>query len=90
MTKTIKIQKGWFRTAGQMYGWALHGYDILGIGITKDALFGTEELVVEVNGKRYAVDCKEAIEFVRKYHSRQVMPGGTVLGVISRSLLKPL
>ena len=73
-----------------MYGWASDGFIKEGIGINKDALFGTTELIAEVEGERYVVNCQEAIDFVRKYHSRKVMKGGTVLGIISRSLMKQL
>jgi hypothetical protein len=85
--KTVKIAKGWFRIAGSIYHWPPE-FDMRGVGIDADTLKGNESIAVNVQGKSYILDCKEAVDFVRKYSSFQTMSGGTKLGVISASLLK--
>lgn len=86
---TIKIKKGWFRTAGlpTQYGWVSSGYEPEGIGINREALFENKELTVEVNDVKYLVDTAQAIEFVRRFKSHKTMPGGTKIGIISKSLM---
>lgn len=85
---TVVIKKGWYRSAGVKYGWVHQGYMAEGVGINRDALYGSELLCVVVNGDSYTVDTKQAIEFIRKWKSHYKMSGGTAIGVISRSLMK--
>lgn len=86
--KTLKIQKGWYRSAGYKYGWAAQGFEPEGVGINREALNGTETLRVIVNEQEYDVDTAEVIDFVKKWKSYYATPGGTKIGVISRSIMK--
>ena len=90
MVKKITIKKGWYRFAGlpTQYGWISSGYEPEGVGINRDALFENEELIVSVNGNDYKVNCKEAIDFIRRFKSHTTMPGGTKIGIISRSIME--
>ena len=85
----VKIKKGWYRSAGTpaKYGWMNSGYEPEGVGINKVALTSNEKLTVIVHDVEYELDTKEAIEFIRRFKSFYDMPGGTRIGVISRSLL---
>ena len=87
--QTLKIQKGWYRSAGHKYGWTLAGFEPEGVGINRQAL-DAEKLIVVVNDVEYEVDCQEAIDFVKKYKSHYTTDGGTKIGVISRSIMKKL
>jgi len=92
MGNKIKILKGWYRSAGlpTQYGWVSSGYEPEGVGINRDALMENETLTVSVNGNDYTVDTKEAIEFIRRFKSHTTMPGGTKIGVISKSIMKKI
>lgn len=87
--QTLKIQKGWYRSAGHKYGWVVAGYEPEGVGINRDAL-NADKLIVNVNDFDYEVDCQEAIDFVKKFGSHYSTDGGTKIGVISRSIMKKL
>lgn len=48
-----------------------------------------KEILIELDNVRYTLDLSEARTFISKYSSRY-QAGRTVLGVVSRSLLKPV
>ena len=81
------IKQGWFRSAGIKYNWVKDGFDVRGIGLAKHVLNSNENIVVE--GTEYSLDRAEAEAFIRRFESFY-KAGGTLLGVVSKSLLKPL
>lgn len=85
--KVIRIRSGWFRSAGAQYAW-MHAYDIFGVGIDLEALRGNDKIKVVVNGFNYILDCREAIEFINRFHSIKVVGMGKRVGVVSKSILK--
>lgn len=87
MTEKFIIKQGWFRSAGIKYNWVKEGFDIRGIGLAKHVLNGSENIVVE--GTEYSLDRAEAEAFIRRFESFY-KAGGTLLGVVSKSLLKPI
>ena len=89
MEKLI-IKKGWYWSAGQKYGWKKDGVDTKGVGIAKDILQNNKEIVVEVDHQEYILDCERARAFVNQYHSAQTMPGGTIIGIVSRDLFEKI
>lgn len=92
--KTLEIKKSWFYTAGRKWGWEGQGFDTRGIGINKDILFScaksNEGLKIRVDGKEYLVDPQAAIDFIKARKSFYKMPGGTMIGVVSKSLCTPI
>lgn len=87
MTKVI-IKAGWYWSAGQKYGWKQDGISGQGVGIEKSILQNNKEIIVEVDHKEYKLDCQKAKDFVNKYQAAQTMPGGTIIGIISRDLFE--
>lgn len=87
--ETIEIKKGWYWSAGGKYGWK-DQYDPKGVGLSRDILINNEEIRVKVNDEYYLVNCQEAREFVRQWKSDITMPGGTRIGIVSKSLLTKL
>jgi len=84
--REVVIAKGWYFTVGRRFGWVDDGYEIHGVGLNRE-LFKSEMIVVTVNKKKYAVDTKEARDFIRKYDAHEVINGAKV-GYISKSLMK--
>lgn len=87
MTK-ITIKKGWFWSAGTKYGWTKDGFETKGVGIDKRILQNNKEIEIEISGQTYALDCDKAREFINKYKAGQTMPGGTMIGIVSASILQ--
>ena len=81
------IKQGWFRSAGIKYNWVKDGFDVRGVGLAKHVLGGKENIVVE--GNEYSLDRAKAEAFIRRFESFY-KAGGTLLGVVSKSLLKPI
>lgn len=81
--KTIHIHKGWFRSAGRMYHWE---GDPVGVGIERSILKGNDFIKVVVAGKTYKLDCKQAVDFVRKTKSIYTFRMSK-LGVIPKTML---
>jgi hypothetical protein len=81
----ITIKKGWFRIAGKIFNW-IPQYDIRGIGIDMRYL-NQEYLELNIENQDYVLKCEEAKTFIKEHNSIQKMAGGTILGVISKSLL---
>jgi hypothetical protein len=86
--KTIKIREP-FWGAGTTFAWKAGGHDQVGVGLNKQDLLSNEELMVEVRGRTYKVNCARAIEFIRKYKSFQDKRGGVRIGIISMSIMEP-
>lgn len=86
----LTIKSGWYWSAGIKYGWKKDGVNPQGIGISKEMLQKNKELIVEVDHQEYTLDCERARAFVNKYQSAQTMPGGTIIGIISRDLLEKI
>lgn len=87
---TITIKKGFFWSAGTRYGWTKDGFETKGVGIDKRVLQGNKEIKVEISGQEYTLDCDKAREFINKYKASQTMPGGTVIGIVSASILEKI
>lgn len=85
--KKLKIIKGFYRTAGIKFKWCPE-YDIRGVGIGRQ-FFEEPKLEIEVEGKKYEIDTKEAMDFINKYRSI-IFTKGKKIGVVSKSLLKEL
>lgn len=79
-------KKGWYWKAGLIYGWIEHGFNPTGIGIQRK-YFNEPELEVVVGGISYIVNSIEAIEFVRRFNSRE-SHDGIKIGIISKSLFR--
>lgn len=86
--KKLKINKGWFYGAGSVYKWNADGYSQYGVGI-KRTYFDEEVIRLDIDGIAYTLDMEKAREFVNKYKSFKVL-GKTKLGIVSKSLLKPI
>jgi len=86
----IRIEKSWYYTAGTKYGWERDGLDVNGVGVSIEALHNNDELTLEINKKDYLLRSIEAIRFIKRYRSSYRMPGGTVIGIVSKSILEEL
>lgn len=65
--KPLKINKGWFASAGYIYNWIADGHEAKGVGIAIDRLVeGTVDMLI-IEDKKYAIDVMEARAFVKKY-----------------------
>ena len=81
---------GFFNTAGWKFSWMHEGYQPKGIGFKKEHLIGKgDEIMVVVENKKYKLNAAAAIDFVKK-HKSFYKTKGTVLGVVSESLLVPI
>lgn len=89
MQKVI-IKKGWYWSAGTKYGWKKDGVDSQGVSIEKAILQNNKEIIVEVGHIEYLLDCERARAFINKYQSAQTMPGGTVIGIVSRDVFEKI
>lgn len=87
--KTLKIEKGWFYGAGSMFHWTKDGYDIYGVGVSLDFLWKTTEIQVDIAGKSYVLNTKEAVDFAKKYRTEEVRKGKHLI-VVSKSILSPV
>ncbi len=87
--RKLHIEKGWYRSAGHRFKWTVSGHHIFGVGIDMRILRTEPEITVVVDGKEYLLDGREAMDFVRHYNA-DYTAGGTRLGVVSKSILKPL
>ena len=87
----LKIKKSWFYGAGsdKVYGWARYGFHQWGVGINKDLLKDGDTIRIRIDGLYYELDCTEAINFCSHFNSFKKQKG-TILAVVSRSLLKPI
>lgn len=85
--RKIKIERGWFRSAGHKYKWLEDKYHIFGVGINLIELKNHKELAVEIDNNLYILDSEEAWIFAKKYNATYVA-GKTRLAIISRSLLR--
>lgn len=85
----IKIDKGFYWSAGTKFGWIKDGVERTGVGIHKYLLQNYKELIVEVEGKEYKVDCEKARNFINKYKSAETRYG-TTIGIISKELLQKI
>ena len=88
--KEIKISKSWFYSAGDKYGWKKDGLDPRGVGIAKEHLINNKELIVVVDKIKYHLYTTVAIEAIKNYKSKMIMPGGTVVGIVPKSLLEEI
>ena len=84
----LKINKGFYYGAGspKKYNWVKDGFHIYGVGIDIDLLKQYQILQIEVNNQVYGLDTTKAINFIKKYRSLLHIKG-TILGVVSKSLL---
>lgn len=85
--RVLKIRNGWFRSAGVVYAWR-HMYDVLGVGIDLELLRGNDKIQVEVNGVKYILNCREALDFISRYNSVKTIVMNKRIGIVSKSLLK--
>lgn len=84
----IEITKGWYFTAGRKFGWISDGLDVCGVGINSSYIENADKLMIRVQGKLYTVTSDEVRAFIQKYNSFIRMPGGSLIGVISKSILE--
>ena len=81
--------KEWYIVAGRDYGWTKDGFAQIGIGIKARYIKDNSEVEFMVGkGGPYFLDTSEARKFIIKYNSKFITKDGTLLGVVSRSLLK--
>ena len=86
--KKLTINKGWYWGAGSNWGWKADGVSIVGIGIARQ-WFNEKEIIVEVDGKNYKLDCAKAKEFINKYKCFEQLKGSRI-GYISKDLLEEI
>ena len=84
--KKIKINKGWFWSAGIKFAW--EGDHIReGVGIKIEDLEKHDKIKLEVQGIEYEVSSKKALDFIEKYKSKFYAKNQTEIGIISRGIL---
>lgn len=88
--RTVEIRKGWYFTAGKKWGWEEDGLDCFGVGINQSFLDGCDRLRLKVEGNEYEIGVAELKAFVNKYKSFYKMPGGSIIGVVSRGILEKI
>lgn len=89
MTKSVTIEKGWYRTVGRKFGW-LEEHSMEGVGLHRE-LFNGDKILITVKGKNgakqhYELDSEVGMEFIKKYKSFEMI-GGNKIGFVPRSLL---
>lgn len=86
----ITIEKSFYYTAGKIYRWCgvagEHSYDMRGVGINVETLQNYVEIEIIIDGKSYMLDCRKAINFIRRYGSVEDHKGVSI-GIVSKSLL---
>lgn len=87
MTEKIVIRKGFYWSAGRKFGWKESGNDVAGVGIAKSILQSNKEIILEIDGKDYKLECEKARNFVNRYKAAE-NHNGTWIGIISKSLLQ--
>lgn len=92
MTKSITIEKGWYRTVGKKFGWG-DEHSMEGIGLHRE-LFNGDKILITVKGKNgskehYELDAEEGMAFIKQYKSFEMI-GGNKVGYVPRSLLKEI
>ena len=58
----IVINKSWFYTAGDKYGWSKDGLDPRGVGIAKPYLVNNKELIIVVDDIKYQLYTLAGVE----------------------------
>lgn len=86
--KTITIQNGWYRLAGQHLKWP-GSVGVAGVGLDVLDLKGETEVTVYVLGKPYRLDVRTAATFCHTNGSFRNV-SRTRLAVVPRSMLTPL
>lgn len=89
LMKIVKINKGFFRTAGIKYGWQKDNYHIFGVGVKIRDIEEHRMLEINIEGRRFILDCGVAAKFIDKYKAVFEI-GVTKLGVVSRSVLREI
>lgn len=95
----ITIREGWYWIPGKIYGWD-SSYIQYGVSINNKVLLENIEIEVEIvikskqeekDRKRelYLLNCEDALAFAKRFESFETRHG-TLLGVISKTLLKPV
>jgi hypothetical protein len=85
-TGKYNSKKGWYWSVGDRY-WGGQGYDRIGLGIEASLIKGHDMLEVKLGGNQYLLNCKEAVEFIKRFHSFEVLKGKKI-GYVSKSLFK--
>lgn len=88
-TKSITIEKGWYRTVGKKYGW-LGEHSMEGVGLNRE-LFNSDKIVVTIKGKngfreKYELDSEVGLAFIKQYKSFEMI-GSNKIGYVPRSLM---
>lgn len=86
----LKIKNGWWKAAGNVFGWVKDGYHVFGVGINKRMLLNYEHIKLEIKGRLWQVSTEDAINFIQEYKSVKKVGEDTELGVVSKSILTPL
>lgn len=88
--KKVTIRKGWFWSAGYVYGWTRVDRTINpnAVGIDMEILRAHPTIRVKVNKDVFDLDCPQAIDFVKKYQSYKWIKNKCI-GIVSRSILLP-
>ena len=89
MTKSVTIEKGWYRSVGKRYGW-LDEHSMEGVGLNRELFLG-DTILVTVKGKNgtkeeYELDTEKGLEFIKQYKSFETI-GGNKIGYVPRSLM---
>lgn len=85
----IKIEKGWYYSAGTKFGWVKDGVTRQGVGVSKYLLQNFKELILEIEGKEYILDCERARAFINKYRSSEDHRGNSI-GIVSKDVLEKI
>lgn len=85
----VKITNGWFRSAGNHFGWVDTGHSMEGVGVHYDILKRNLDTSIHliVNDDLYTLVVDDAKQFLNNHKSWQQISGQWV-GVVPKSLLK--
>ncbi len=83
----LTIEKGWYWSAGKRFDWKKDGIPDCGVGIARPLLKENKEMLVNVDGEDYHLDCVEAVTFINKYKCFENI-AGVWIGYVPKTLLK--
>lgn len=86
--KIIEIRNGWFKAAGNVYGWR-EKHHVFGVGIQLKYLQENNWIGLIIAGKKYVLSCPDALAFIKEYNSIKTIKSKKI-GVVSQSILTEL
>ncbi len=83
--KQITINHNFYFSAGGKYKWE-KTHDRRGVGIRFDTLKENKEVELVIAGRKYHLNCGDAIEFIKQFQSIETHKGIRI-GIVSKSVL---